>query len=140
MSIREFQAANLPVPIKNTASTIALYSVTVGDSSATIDLATIFGNLESGDYLSIAAVGCTVFVAFGTSAGSIDDTARGAGLTQCFPVFENTVLPGIPYTENLVLHHKAASGDSGALHIARSSLPPNATPENWFKAPGVNAT
>jgi len=132
---REHQDATWVAPLKNTTTMICQWSANVDSTSNNTDLATVFGQLGSGDYLDIANEGTVdMWVAFGAASGTIDETARGSGVTQCWPIPAKTQIPGIPFESNYFVHYKTASGTT-VIRIKRSSLPPGTKPSEIFKAP-----
>ncbi len=132
-------------PLKNSAAGMRCIAVLrVTPTTQVQDLTAAFGNANaSHDYLLLAD-GCSVYMALGTLPGTIDETAAslggsgvgtGFGVTACWKIPENTVLPfkttGGRETSTGVatmchynlLHWKCATGSAtGYLRIYRASL------------------
>lgn len=144
-----YEANNVTPPLKNSTAMKCIAVLLFGPSTSTQDLTALFGRMEAGHYLTLQADGGKVYVAFGTVAGTIDESATGNGNTVCFPIADGQQLPvraglygeeratniatGVNYN---ILHYKSAStgGSTGYLRIYRSSLSPNED-AGFFRAP-----
>lgn len=136
MSDKEFQASNVTPPLKNTTAMKCIAVFAVGPTVQTVDLDTLFGNIDNSNFLTLRADGAKVYVAFGSSAGTIDDRATGTGETVCWPVADGENFPVIPIggreifpsggvatgaVRYEVMHYKTPTGVSGYLRLYRSS-------------------
>jgi hypothetical protein len=147
MSIKEYEAANLLLPLKNTDAMKAVANVLAESTSRTIDLSTYFSQLGAGHFLTLVADGAKIYVSMGHAAGTIDETVVGTHNNSCVPVPDGSSLHGIPIAGRTVatgiatmlnfnvLHYKtSASGVTGYLRMYRSSLAPSQD-AGHFKAP-----
>ena len=147
MSLVEFQWHNEIAPLKNSNAMKCIAVLSVSATSQTVDLATLFGKPENGEFYTLRADGLKVYIAFGTLAGTISDTATGTDNTVGFPVPDGTDVrvkltggrenaTGIAtYVHYTILHYKgSATGVTGYLRIQRSSLQPTKGSEQ-FPAP-----
>lgn len=142
-----YEANNVTPPLKNSNAMKCIAVLIYGPTTQTQDLTALFGRFEAGHYLTLRADGGKCYVAFGTNAGSIDESATGSGATVCFPIADGENLPVRPtYGEERstgvatllaynVLHFKGATGAAtGYLRMYRSSLSPNED-AGFFRAP-----
>jgi streptogramin lyase len=148
MSLREFEAANLLLPLKNTDAMKAIACIAVDSTSRSVDLSTYFAQLAAGHFLTLIADGAKIYVALGENAsGTIDDTATGTANTACVPIPDGSALHGVgpiggrtvatgiaTHVEFKHLKYKTPAGVSGFLRIYRSSLGPTQD-AGEFKAP-----
>lgn len=132
---REYSAANIVAPYKNTATMIAIWSVDVDNASDVTDLTTVFGKLNEGEFITLANdSSATVYIALGASAGTIAVSANGSGVTQSFPIFSNAYRDFVIQESRTFLHYIMASG-TGRITLYRSSTLRNQTPSFSFPAP-----
>jgi hypothetical protein len=146
MSVKEYEAANQLLPLKNTDAMKALGNVLADGTSRTLDLSTYFAQLDAGHFLTLIADGAKVYVAMGHAAGTIDEAAVGNGATVCVPIPDGSAMHGVPIYGRTVatgiattlafrtLHYKTAGTATGYLRMYRSSLAPNQG-AGEFKAP-----
>lgn len=128
----EFEASNVTPPLKNSGAMKCVANLGVGTSTQTVNLTTLFGALSNGHYVTLAADGGKVYIAFGGTAGTIDETATGVGATVCWPLPDGAQLPvrllagketgtGVSTLVSYnVLHYKGTSGTY--LRVYRSSV------------------
>lgn len=128
----EMEAANITPPLKNTAALKCIAVLQATPSNQTQDLSALFGRLTNGHFLTLKADGGKVYVAFGTLAGTIDETATGTGVTACWPITDGGELPvrlmgGREVATNIatlcsynILHFKASA--TCYLRLYRSSV------------------
>jgi hypothetical protein len=136
MSDKEFQASNVTPPLKNTTAMKCIAVFAVGPTVQTVDLDTLFGSIDNGNFLTVRADGAKVYVAFGSSAGTIDDRETGTGTGACGPVADGENFPVIPIggreifpsggvatgaVRYEIMHYKTPTGVSGYLRLYRSS-------------------
>jgi len=132
------EANNVTPPLKNSTAMKCIAVLIYGPATQTQDLTALFGNLGNGHYLTLQADGGKCYVAFGTLAGTIDESATGNGATVCFPIADGQQLPVRPVSGNEratgiatlvnynILHYKGATGAAtGYLRMYRSSLTGN---------------
>ncbi len=144
---KEYEAANVTAPLKNSNAMKCIAVLGVSEAVQTADLAALFGSTYSAHYYTARADGVKVYLAFGSSAGTIDEAATGNGNTVAWPVADGENLPlqllsgkevatGVGTLVNYnILHYKTATGmGTGYLRIYRSSVGPNQGSEA-FKAP-----
>lgn len=142
MSEKEYQASNVTPPLKNTTAMRCIAVLHVGPTVTTQDLDLLFGKLDNSNFITLAADGAKVYVAFGSSAGTIDDRATsavGPVTSLCWPLTDGEKSPVIPIgggefypsggvatgaVRYNVLHAKTPTGMSGYLRIYRSSTRP----------------
>lgn len=134
-----YEANNVTPPLKNSTAMKCIAVLIYGPATKTQDLTALFGRLDSGHYLTLQADGGKCYIAFGTNAGTIDETATGNGNTVCFPIADGQQLAvrsglygderstgiatGVNYN---VLHYRGAtSAATGYLRMYRSSLSSN---------------
>ncbi len=142
-----YEANNVTPPLKNSTAMKCIAVLIYGPSTQTQDLTTLFAKLDNGHYLTMQADGGKCYVAFGSSAGTIDESAVGTGPTVCFPIADGQALQvrpvfgeeratGIATLVNYnFLHFKGATGAAtGYLRMYRSSLSPNQE-AGMFRAP-----
>lgn len=97
MSLKEFEYCNHIAPLKNSLALRAQVKLATSPASQSIDLRTVFGTgmMGRGHFLSVAADCPTgtgrVYIAFGSSAGTIDPMAVGTGPSVCYPIFDANV-------------------------------------------------
>lgn len=146
-SLVTYEANNVTPPLKNSAAMKCIAVLVFSPASQTQDLTALFSKLDNGHFLTMQADGGKCYVAFGTNAGTIDETATGNGNTVCFPIADGQALQIRPVfgdergtnvatsvTYN-VLHFKgAAGGATGYLRMYRSSLSQNQE-AGLFRAP-----
>lgn len=141
------EANNVTPPLKNSVAMKCIAVLIYGPSTQTVDLNTLFGKLDNGHYLTLRADGGKVYVAFGSSVGTIDEVATGNGITAAWPIADGENLPvrpifgeeratGVATLVNYnVLHFKGATGAAtGYLRMYRSSLSQNQE-AGMFRAP-----
>ena len=145
------EANNVTPPLKNTNAMKCIWNGIAGPSVQTLDMRTVMGAtnayVDGSHYLTLAADGRKVYVAFGSSAGTIDPNAIGNGITVCWPIPDGTtrdVRPVSGYERATgvstlcaynVLHYTTGTGaSSGYLRLYRSSLGPGQD-AGEFKAP-----
>lgn len=129
------EANNVTPPLKNSVAMKCIAVLTYSPTSQTQDLNALFAGIEAGHYLTLRADGGKVYVAFGSSAGTIDDTAAGTGTSVCYPLSDgesmhvrptagNERATGVATLANYnFLHYKAPTGSAtGYLRMYRSSL------------------
>lgn len=136
MSDKEFQASNVTPPLKNTTAMKCIATLLAGPTVQTVDLDTLFGSIDNSNYLTMRADGAKVYIAFGSSAGTIDDRETGSGAGVCWPVADGENFPVVPIggrevfpsggvatgaVRYEVLHYKTPTGVSGYLRFYRSS-------------------
>ena len=145
-----YEANNVVPPLKNSAAMKCIAVLIYGPATQTQDLNLLFAKLDQGHYLTLKADGGKCYVAFGSSAGTIDETATGNANTTCWPLADGERLDVRPtFGEELstgtpmyktqatynILHFKGATGAAtGYLRIFRSSLSPNQE-AGFFRAP-----
>ncbi len=110
----ELEAANIIAPVLNGAGRRALNriaAIATSTSSARTDLSTLISDVGDGHYLTLMADGGDIYIAFNNAdAGSIDETATGAGATVPWKL-EDSVPQHFRIVENFYWAiHKAASG------------------------------
>ncbi len=133
----EYENANVVAAYKNTATMIAQWSTDVDTNSDSTDLDTVFGQLDDGSWLDICNDGDTkMYVAFGTTGGSIDPAATGSGLTQCWPIPPNSTVSWRVQAGLTVLYYRMASSAT-TIRVRRSSTRPCIQPTEQFKGVGV---
>ena len=141
------EANNVTPPLKNSVAMKCIAVLIYGPTTQTVDLTTLFGKLDDGHYLTLRADGGKVYVAFGSSADSIDEAAVGNGITAAWPISDGESLPVRPiYGEERatgvatlatynILHYKGPTGAAtGFLRMYRSSLSQNQD-AGMFRAP-----
>lgn len=146
MSEKEYQASNVTPPLKNTNAMRCIAVLLVGPTVTTVDLDTLFGKIDNANFLTLRADGAKCYVAFGSSAGTIDDTATtsSAPTSLCWPVADGENFPVIPIggrefatgiatgaVRYNVLHVKTPTGASGYLRLYRSSTRPSMGSEEF---------
>lgn len=149
MSDVEYEASNLTLPMRNNDQMrcIAVLSITLSGQSQ--NLAALFGGLGSGHFLTVqpdlASSDGKCYLAFGSSAATIDETALGTGTTVCYvkghlqeltgrPVGGEQVASGAAtYITHRFIHWKGTT--SGYLRIYRSSTASGQTPGQAFPPP-----
>jgi hypothetical protein len=141
------EANNVTPPLKNSTAMKCIAVLAFSPTSSTVDLTTLFNKLDNGHFLTLRADGGKCYIAFGTLAGTIDDTAVGTGPTVCHPLSDGESIHVRPtfgfelatgiatnVTYN-VLHMKGPTGTStGFLRMYRSSLSQNQE-AGIFRAP-----
>ena len=142
------EANNVTPPLKNSVAMKCIAVLIYGPTTQTQDLTALFGKLDNGHYLTLRADGGKVYVAFGSSAGTIDESAVGTGITAAWPIADGENLNVRPIgggDERATgvatlcaynfLHFKGATGAAtGYLRMYRSSLSQNQEP-GMFRAP-----
>lgn len=150
---KEYEAANLLLPMQNTDKVKVQYRGLAGPTTNVIGLPTAFGNHSKG-YYTIAADGGKIYAALSTSpTGTIDPGAHNATGTPTaigWPIADGTAIHGtIPggrpegatgpsdttptFISYRYLLYRTASGVGSALiHLRRSSLPPSGGVEEFF--------
>lgn len=93
---KEFEAANLIPPLKNTNGMKALFCVLADHTSRTQDLSAYFDGLDEGHFITIIADGAKCYVALGATAGTISEIATGNGNTICYPIPDGAEKAMIP--------------------------------------------
>lgn len=149
---KERAAYDITLPLHNAHDLKCIAVIAVTATAGSTDLSTLFGNLDSGDFLTLVAdpgaAGGKLYFAFqGSDATAISDTATGTNAAACWPLFEGIPLSGtLPtgrevgsaygatYVKYQTLHYKAPSGTSGYLRVFRSSHQHHNVGAN-FKAP-----
>lgn len=143
-----YEANNVTPPLKNSTAMKCIAVLIYGPTTQTQDLTALFGRLDSGHYLTLQADGGKCYVAFGSVAGTIDESAVGNGNNVCFPIADGQQLPvrsgmygderatniatGVNYN---ILHYKGPTGAAtGYLRMYRSSLNSNED-AGMFRAP-----
>jgi hypothetical protein len=146
VSIKEYEAANQLLPLKNTDAMKAVATVLADGTSRTVDLSTYFSQLGAGHFLTLVADGAKIYVSLGHAAGTIDETVVGTHNNACVPVPDGSSLHGIPIAGRTVatgiatmlnfnvLHYKTSGSATGYLRMYRSSLAPSQD-AGHFKAP-----
>jgi hypothetical protein len=92
--MKEFEYVNQIVPLKNSLALRAQANILTTNAPTSIDLRTIFGTgmIGRGHYLTIQADCPTltgrIYIAFGSSQGTIDPMAVGTGPTICYPLLD----------------------------------------------------
>ncbi len=142
-----YEANKVTPPLKNTAAMKCIAVLIYGPATQTQDLTALFGRYEAGHFLTMRADGGKCYVAFGTLAGTIDESAVGSGATACWPIADGENLSVWPvHGEERatgvatlltypILHYKGQTGQStGYLRLYRSSLSPNED-AGFFRAP-----
>jgi hypothetical protein len=90
----EVEAANIVGPLKNTTGMKAIANVLSTPATQTLNLATIFGRMNAGHFLTIAADGSKCYIAFASNdQGTLDETAVGVGPTVCYPIPDGQSIP-----------------------------------------------
>lgn len=146
-SLVTYEANNVTPPLKNSTAMKCIANFIFGPSTQTQDLTALFAKLDNGHYLTIQADGGKCYVAFGSSAGTIDETAIGNGPAICWPLADGQQLNVRPIfgeeratniatlTPYNILHFKGPTGAAtGYLRVYRSSLSPNQE-GGLFRAP-----
>lgn len=146
-SLVTYESNNVTPPLKNSASMKCIAVLMFGNTTQVQDLTQLFAKLDNGHFITLQADGGKCYVAFGSSAGTIDETALGNGPTACFPIAADQQLHVRPVygeerstgiatlTPYNFLHYKCATGSAtGYLRIYRSSLSPNQE-AGMFRAP-----
>jgi hypothetical protein len=142
------EANNVTPPLKNSTAMKCIAVLAFSPASLTQDLAQFFAKLDNGHFLTVRADGGKCYVAFGSSAGTIDETAVGTGPTVCWPlsdgesmhvrpVFGEERATGIAtlVSNYNILHYKGPTGTAtGYLRLYRSSLNQNQE-AGLFRAP-----
>lgn len=142
------EANNVTPPLKNSTAMKCIAVLAFSPTSSSIDLSTLFAKLDNGHFLTLRADGGKCYIAFGSSAGTIDETAVGTGPTVCYPLADGESLPVRPVfgeeratgIATLVngynfLHMKGPSGAAtGYMRMYRSSLSENQD-AGLFRAP-----
>ena len=147
----DFQALNVTTPIKNSNAMKCIAVISVLTTSSSTDLGTLLGALGIGGYLTVKAdmpanTTGRIYFAFGSSDGTIDDSATGTGNTVCWPLPDGhemsfRLATGREMTASNVatlccykhLHTKGTA--TGYLRVYRSSLPPDQDAGRAFKLP-----
>jgi hypothetical protein len=142
------EANNVTPPLKNSTAMKCIAVLIYGPTTQTQDLTALFAKLDNGHYLTLRADGGKCYVAFGSSVGTIDDTATGNSTQACWPIADGENLPvrpvfgeeratGIATLVNgyNILHYKGPTGAAtGYLRLYRSSLSQNQE-AGLFRAP-----
>ncbi len=113
-AMTEIEAANIIAPVLNGAGLHArnrIAAIATSTSSARSDLSTLITDVGKGHYLTLMADGGDIYIALNNAdAGSIDETATGAGATVPWKL-EDSVPQHFRLVDNFYwLIHKAASG------------------------------
>lgn len=146
MSMVEFEASNLTLPLKNSPGMRCIAVLRIDLTSASFDLRNAFAKLDNGHFLSIVpdmhASTAKCYIAFGGAAGTIDETAT-TGINMCYVKGDLQELSGrlIGGNESYTgwstgvsypyIHYKA-SGTTGLLRIYRSSTASGQGPGESF--------
>ncbi len=146
-SMLTYEANKVTPPLKNSTAMKCIAVLIYGPATQTQDLTALFGRYDAGHFLTMRADGGKCYVAFGTLAGTIDESAVGSGPTACWPIADGENLPVWPVEGNEratgiatlltypILHYKGATGQAtGYLRLYRSSLSPNED-AGFFRAP-----
>jgi hypothetical protein len=107
MSIREFEAHNQLFPLQNATGMKSQANILVGAGGTVQNLASLFGGLMDGHYLTAQADGGKVYTTWaahdvgatlmlGLTGHAIDPGAVGAGRQVCWPIPDGVTLPGVP--------------------------------------------
>lgn len=107
MSIREYEANNQLFPMQNATGMKSQANLLVGVTGIVQNLASLFGGLQDGHYLSVQPDGAKMYVSFsshdvgatllvGLTGYGIDPLATGSGRQVCWPIPDGVTLPGVP--------------------------------------------
>lgn len=122
----DIEAGYRITPLLNTATNRRIANIAVTTSSARHDLALRLTKCTEGHYYTFKALGGTVYLAFNNAdAGTVDETAATAGVTECFALTDGETTDW-EFTDNytwLIVKGSAAAN----LRIALSSKNPNQT-------------
>jgi len=157
MSVREYEAHNVLLPLKNSTAMKDQVNIAVSNAGVVQCLASLFRGLEDGHYITPQADGGKIYVAFGSNdlgqtlalgltGMAIDAFVTGNGPQVCYPIPDGVMLPGVPYGAREVgstgtmaptlvagynyVHARVASGgvSTAYLRMYRSSVAPNQDP------------
>lgn len=131
MSIREYEAHNVLFPMKNATGMRAIANIPVSNAGAVQNLASLFGGLGNGHFLTVQADGAKTYVAFGSNdvgatllvgltGFGIDANYTGFGPGVCYPIPDGVSLPGVPISgkePGMPTGHAGATG-LGATQVA----------------------
>jgi|SRR5690606_12582437 len=155
MSIEEFEAAKLILPIQNCAQVRSLWVGVAGPVPQTVSIPSLFGDYKKHFY-TVQADGAKLYVAMGYSptlvaTGALDDMALGIATMACWAIPDGQQEHGFLLSGGNIgsgplpsgfqnphyLHFFTGTGSSstGYIRIRRSSVGPQ---ENLdaFHAPG----
>jgi hypothetical protein len=157
MSIREYEAHNVLLPLKNSTAMKSQANIMVSTAGVVQNLASLFYGLQDGHFITPQADGAKIYVAFGSNdvgqtlllgltGYAIEPNATGNGQQVCYPIPDGVMLPGVPYGGKEVgntglmaptlvagynyVHARVASGGSPTafLRFYRSSVAPGQEP------------
>lgn len=153
MSQREYESANITPPLKNTDGMKCIAVLAITTTSQSQDLELLFSRLGAGHFLTVKAdfplnPGSRVYVAFGATPGTIDETVTGTHNNGCWPLIDGEEMPvaQVPMGREVAtgiatlsfykyLHWKAPTGiATGYLRVYRSSFGPQQD-AGEFRAP-----
>jgi hypothetical protein len=108
MSIREFEAHNVLLPLKNATGMRAIANIPVSNAGTVQNMASLFGKFQAGHYITPQADGAKIYVAWGSNdvgatlmlgltGFGIDANFTGTGPGVCYPIPDGVMLPGVPY-------------------------------------------
>jgi hypothetical protein len=144
------EAANITPPLKNTNAMKCIAVLSVTTSSQSQDLELLFARLGAGHFMTVKAdmpanSGARVYVAFGATPGTIDETSSGTHNNACWPVIDGEELHvgQVPSGREIAtgiatnsyykyLHWKGSA--TGYLRLYRSSFAPGQD-AGEFRAP-----
>ena len=125
MSIREFEAHNQLFPMQNATGMKAQANIAVSNAGVVQNLASLFGGLTDGHYLTAQADGAKIYTTFaahdvgatlivGLTGYALSPEAVGTGRQVCWPIPDGVMLPGVPYGG---LEKGTVTGFPGATNI-----------------------
>lgn len=108
MSIREFEAHNVLLPLKNSTGMKAQANIAVSNEGVVQCIASLFRGIQEGHYITAQADGAKIYTAWGSNdvgatlmlgltGHGIDAAFTGTGPGVCFPIPDGVMLPGVPY-------------------------------------------
>jgi hypothetical protein len=107
-STREHEAHNQLFPLQNATGMKSQANLLVGATGIVQNLASLFGGLMDGHYLTAQADGGKVYTTWSSNdlgatllvnltGYAIDPAATGSGRQVCWPIPDGVMLPGVPY-------------------------------------------
>ena len=136
-SPREYEAANVTPPLKNTALMKCILAVPFSPVNQVISLTDYFGNYGDSHFYTVQADGGKCYLAWGGASGLIDPVATGVASGVCWALADGANINFIPVggrdapvgtgaatgTAYNLLHYRSPSGGAtGFLRMFRSSL------------------
>ena len=136
-SQREYEAANIIPPLKNSALMKNIVCVPFSPTTQVLDLSATFGNYAESHFYTLQADGGKCYVAFGGASGRIDPMATGVGSGVCWALADGASINFIPVggrdqpvgtgvatsTAYKFMHYLSPTGGAtGYLRMYRSSV------------------